>query len=119
MKNDYVLRTPFFLVHPVDTLLYIHSPPPYMLLQRVLVPGEVRHGPGGQGHVYLVDVLGVGAGQRGRRSPVESPVEGQDGEVGGAGGSVHHAALHGLLAEGFPAPHLAIIITIIIIIIAR
>ena len=92
----------------------INSPPPDVLLQRVLVAGEVRHGPGGQGHVYLVDVLGVGAGQRGCRAPVESPVEGQDGEVGGAGGSVHHAALHGLLAEGFPAPHLVIIITIII-----
>ena len=94
----------------IDSLLYMHSPPPGVLLQRVLVAGEVRDGPGGQGHIYLVDVLGVGAGQRGRRAPVEAAVEGEDGEVGGAGGSVHHAALHRLLAEGFPAPHLVIVI---------
>jgi hypothetical protein len=51
---------------------------PGEFLEGVLVLGEVRHRPVLERDVYLVDILGVGAGQRGGGPPMECPVEGQD-----------------------------------------
>ena len=51
-----------------------------MLMEGILVLGEVGHGPVEGGHVQLVDGLGVGGGEDADGAAVEGVVEGQDGQ---------------------------------------
>lgn len=61
-----------------------------VLLERVLEQGESRLGPVKGGDVELVDGLGAGGGEGAEKATVEARLEGEDREVGGAGGLIVH-----------------------------
>lgn len=64
-----------------------------VLLQRVLVHREAGDGPVEGRHVQFVDGLGVRGGQYAHGPAVECALEGQDGQIWGAGLLVDHARL--------------------------
>lgn len=92
-----LLEQPLHLRQALPVLLFVLPP---VLLQGVFVEGEVRDGPVEGGDVDLVDRFGVGGGEGAEGPPVERPVEGEDGEVRGAGGSVYHAGVFFFRGEG-------------------
>ena len=90
----------------LQTSLVLRAVLPDVVLQGVAVPGEVSHGPDGQGDVDLVDIFGVGAGQRGCCATVETSVERENCEVGCSRGLIDHAGLHLLGTEVSTIPDL-------------
>lgn len=70
-----------------------------VVLERVLELGEGGLGPVKGGDVELVDGLGAGGGEGAKEAAVKGRLEGEDGQLGGAGGLVVHARGQLLLAK--------------------